>query len=135
MIELKDLSFCYETDQQTNCLKNINLTIEEGEVVLICGESGCGKTTILRDIIRHISYGIGCVPLKVAIVDERSEIASPISGERMAHQIPARRRDKTIQRIYFNLKCFYSITSSLPLPTDSGDRHNLSSVLHQYYQS
>lgn len=50
MIELKDLSFCYETDQQTNCLKNINLTIEEGEVVLICGESGCGKTTITRII-------------------------------------------------------------------------------------
>ena len=47
---------------------------------LVVSPPGCGKTTILRDIIRHISYGIGCVPLKVAIVDERSEIASSHVG-------------------------------------------------------
>lgn len=50
MIELKSLSFCYEAEHPGQYLKDINLTIEDGEVVLICGESGCGKTTITRII-------------------------------------------------------------------------------------
>ena len=29
-------------------LNNINLTVNDGEFVLLCGESGCGKTTLTR---------------------------------------------------------------------------------------
>jgi energy-coupling factor transport system ATP-binding protein len=46
MIELKDVSFSYTHRQQV--LKNINLTIQKGECVLLCGKSGSGKTTITR---------------------------------------------------------------------------------------
>ncbi len=31
-------------------VKNINLSVEEGELVTLLGPSGCGKTTILRAI-------------------------------------------------------------------------------------
>lgn len=50
MIELKNVYFQYGTTNQknTNDLKNINLTINDGELVLISGPSGCGKTTIIR---------------------------------------------------------------------------------------
>ena len=50
MIELKNVYFQYgnENEQNASELKNINLTINNGELVLISGESGCGKTTILR---------------------------------------------------------------------------------------
>lgn len=47
MIELKDIRFRYASSQEET-LKGINLTIEEGEVLLLTGKSGCGKTTLTR---------------------------------------------------------------------------------------
>ncbi|AOT72020.1 ABC transporter ATP-binding protein [Geosporobacter ferrireducens] len=48
MIELKNVSFSYSQGQKENGLYDINVTIQRGEVVLLCGESGCGKTTLTR---------------------------------------------------------------------------------------
>lgn len=47
MIEIKNVSFSYD-DADYDSLKNINLSIKQGECVLLCGKSGCGKTTITR---------------------------------------------------------------------------------------
>ena len=47
MIELKDVSFTYESGETQNNLNHINVTIQDGETILLCGESGCGKTTLL----------------------------------------------------------------------------------------
>ena len=46
MISFKNISFSY--DKNKNVLEDVNLEIPRGEVVLFCGESGCGKTTISR---------------------------------------------------------------------------------------
>lgn len=48
MIEFKDVSFQYEQGNSKGKIENINLTVHDGEVVLLCGESGCGKTTLTR---------------------------------------------------------------------------------------
>ena len=48
MIQLQNVSFSYTLGEQTNGLCDINLTINDGETVLLCGESGCGKTTLTR---------------------------------------------------------------------------------------
>ncbi|TCK98724.1 energy-coupling factor transport system ATP-binding protein [Natranaerovirga hydrolytica] len=48
MIELKNVSFSYGCDEKIKSIQNINLSIKKGEVILLCGESGCGKTTITR---------------------------------------------------------------------------------------
>ncbi|HEW93699.1 ABC transporter ATP-binding protein [Candidatus Geothermarchaeota archaeon] len=49
LIEVKNLSFKY---QGTNkfVLKNINLSIKNGEIVILAGPSGCGKTTLARSL-------------------------------------------------------------------------------------
>lgn len=38
---------------------------------LILAPPGLGKTTLLRDLIRQVSDGIDCQPLRVALADER----------------------------------------------------------------
>lgn len=53
LLEIKNLSFSYpESDKKA--LDNINLTFNEGEFVLLCGESGCGKTTLLSLIKKQM---------------------------------------------------------------------------------
>ena len=47
MIEFQDVSSSYP-DSADGGLKNISLTIPDGQCVLLCGRSGCGKTTLTR---------------------------------------------------------------------------------------
>lgn len=48
MIELKNVNFRYNMAESSGGLHEINLVIPNGEVVLLCGRSGCGKTTLTR---------------------------------------------------------------------------------------
>ena len=58
MVECNDVSFSYPADSSGGCerasnekggaLRHISCRIEDGSFVLLCGESGCGKTTLTR---------------------------------------------------------------------------------------
>lgn len=48
MISLDNVSFAYSGSRDQAGVKDVTLTIAPGEVVAICGKSGCGKTTVCR---------------------------------------------------------------------------------------
>ncbi len=55
MIECKNVCFSYYSDREgesslrdDGALKNVSCTIADGSFVLLCGASGCGKTTLTR---------------------------------------------------------------------------------------
>ena len=77
MIEFKHVNKIYEDGFQA--LKDINLTIKEGEITVIIGPSGCGKSTTMKHINRLISPSSGQIL---------------INGEDVAKQNPVELRRK-----------------------------------------
>ena len=57
---IKNVSFQYQ-NVNDNALNNIDLTIFNGECVLLCGDSGSGKTNVTRllnGLIPHYYEGV-----------------------------------------------------------------------------
>ena len=62
LLEIKNLSKTYESgDTMVKALADVTLTVYEGETVGIVGESGCGKTTLGRCVVRGIDATTGQV--------------------------------------------------------------------------
>lgn len=61
MIEIKQINFTYTgTEMTEGGVENINLSVKAGECILLCGRSGCGKTTItklMNGLIPHYFSG------------------------------------------------------------------------------
>jgi polar amino acid transport system ATP-binding protein/putative ABC transport system ATP-binding protein len=53
MLKINNISLSYGS-QQVLC--NFSLNIGTGEVVCLCGESGCGKSSILRSVLGFVEY-------------------------------------------------------------------------------
>lgn len=62
MIELKNV--CKSYSQKTYVVKDLNLVVREGELLVLIGESGCGKTTTLQMINRLIEPTSGSIFIK-----------------------------------------------------------------------
>ena len=52
MIGLEQVSFGYGEKQET--LSHVSATVARGECVLLCGASGCGKTTTMKMVMRTL---------------------------------------------------------------------------------
>lgn len=48
--QIKDLNFAYPATKSKKSLDGVNLSIEKGEYIVLCGKSGSGKTTLLRQL-------------------------------------------------------------------------------------
>lgn len=64
MIEIKNLSFHYETEDEflkENVLRDVSLTIPDGEFVAVLGHNGCGKSTLAKHLNAILTPGEGSV--------------------------------------------------------------------------
>ncbi len=52
MVELRNVYKSY--DGKTNVIEDLNMTIQKGELIVLVGESGCGKTTTMQMLNRLI---------------------------------------------------------------------------------
>lgn len=59
VLSCEHLSFCYPRQTQ-DAIRDISFAMKEGEFVVLCGQSGCGKTTLLRHFKKNqIPFGTG----------------------------------------------------------------------------
>lgn len=61
MIELQNVSFKYDDEDKDYVLKNVNLTINEGEFITILGKNGSGKSTLAKLLNAQIIPNSGAV--------------------------------------------------------------------------
>ena len=55
--EIQDLTFSYAAAKGRHSLEKVNLSIEQGEFLVLCGASGSGKSTLLRQLKTVLTPG------------------------------------------------------------------------------
>jgi len=78
IIEIKNLNKWYG---DFHVLKDINLNIEKGEIVVVCGPSGSGKSTLIRCINRLEKYKEGSITVNGTMVDDDIKRIKQIRSE------------------------------------------------------
>lgn len=60
MVDIEQVDFSYHGEETHGSLHQINIQVKPGECVLLCGKSGCGKTTVtklINGLIPHFNDG------------------------------------------------------------------------------
>lgn len=131
MIELKNITKIYEEGKESSviALKNINLTIKEGELVVLRGASGSGKSTILSLIASLAKPTSGEV-----VVDE-------LRVSKLVDSFASAYRRESIGIIFqkYNLIASLSVSENIILPLVPLNLHvkeveaKLESVLEKFH--
>ncbi|MCM1991149.1 ABC transporter ATP-binding protein [Oceanirhabdus seepicola] len=74
-LEIKRLNHCYENS--SNGIKDIDFTIKKGEVTVICGRTGAGKSTLIKNIIGLIPSDSGELYWNGEKIEKPSEFFIP----------------------------------------------------------
>ena len=83
-LEVSDMSFSY--DKKNNVLSDICLSAKRGEIVGIVGESGCGKSTFLKLLLRFWQKDSGTIGYNGIDIDRIDE-ASLLDNVTMVSQV------------------------------------------------
>ena len=98
ILSVKDLNIFYE---DFHAVKNVNLSLDQKEIVVICGPSGSGKSTLIRTIAGLEKYKTGEILINQKAMSEKEIMKENIFG--MVFQ-------------QFNLFPHLSISENISLP-------------------
>jgi iron complex transport system ATP-binding protein len=62
MIDIKNLNLGYP--KTPSVLKDFSMSVKAGEIINILGPNGCGKTTLLKALLRFLPAPPGCISLE-----------------------------------------------------------------------
>ena len=117
ILEVKDLCKTYITNKrQNNVLRNVNFTVEEGEMVAIMGPSGSGKSTLLYTVS-------GMDSMTAGQVNFRGKDISKLNGKKLA-ELRLNEMEFIFQQMYMlrNL----SVIDNIVLPARQSKANTLS---------
>lgn len=79
MVEAENLFFSY-TGSQPFVLDGISLKIGNGDYVSVLGENGCGKSTLMRLILRFLKPTLGTITVhakRIGYVPQKNDFSNP----------------------------------------------------------
>ncbi|PWI47725.1 hypothetical protein CEE45_10105 [Candidatus Heimdallarchaeota archaeon B3_Heim] len=76
LVDIRNLSVSYQ-EESSWALRDINITVEKGELIVIAGSSGCGKSTLAQTIVGLIPTFVkakveGTIKINETLVNELS---------------------------------------------------------------
>ena len=111
--------------QDKEILSDINLEIKDGEFVLICGDSGCGKTTMTKLVNGLIPHFVKDVTLEGTVT---------VSGKNIA-QTPMYEIAELVGSVFQNPKTqFFHTDSSAEMAFGLENRGVEPAVIHKKVQ-
>ena len=85
LLEIKKLKVSFNVGKKKlTAVENVEFSLDQGKIIGIVGESGCGKSVTATSILR-------LVPPAVCVIDENSEIL--FKGEDLTKASEARMRE------------------------------------------
>ncbi|MFI3257230.1 MAG: ABC transporter ATP-binding protein [Spirochaetales bacterium] len=83
MVKINNVTYRYSVESDEYSIKNLNLHIKKGEFIVLCGRSGCGKTTVTRlinGLIPHLYEGEMLGTVEVAEKNTKDVELSDLAG-------------------------------------------------------
>lgn len=76
LIKVNKLTFRYEARDVEDTLKNVSLSVNEGDFLCIVGENGSGKSTLIKCIVglNKVSEGAITINEKIGYLPQKTEI-------------------------------------------------------------
>lgn len=132
--DIKNLSYMYG-DSDTESIVDVSLSVKEGEFLALCGQSGCGKTTLLRclkpGLCRNGKYSGEILFYGERLNEQASgrigfvmqspdmQLRCGTVGEELSRELDRNKLGTTCDSIVAEMACFFGIQSWFDLPVKS----------------